>query len=72
MDFGTRARAMRLLLGDKFEFINEIDERLFDILSSNSQGLFRVFAKYREIMSRIDIGPREIDNSWLRTELSIL
>lgn len=68
----TYQEAVRLLLKDKFDsVINEIDERLFEILSANNQGLFSVLAKYREIIDTIDIGPREIDNSWLRAELHI-
>ena len=63
---------LRAILGkDTDAFVKAVDEDIFTILRNNSRRLFEVFAGYRDMMTGINIGPRTVDNTWLRSELKM-
>ncbi len=70
-------RRLKLLKSYEDEFktifddkhLSEINEDLFNILTRNSSNLFILFERYRNIMDKVEIGTRAVDNSWVHSEL---
>ncbi|MCK4622824.1 MAG: hypothetical protein KAT62_11495 [Desulfuromonadales bacterium] len=65
-----RGELQKILGARLSDFLDDVEDNVFDVLDNNSSRLFELFAIYHELISDLKLGIKQADAPYLREELT--